>query len=128
MSYNIRWEPEGVYWKYTGKVSGEEIIKSTSTIYGDPRFDDISYKFVDFEDVESIDIKEHEVSLIAFQHKAAALSNNTIKTAILIKPELKSLADMFVSFFEDSDWVVKVFHEYEDVQKWLERDAGGTQA
>ncbi len=48
MAYELAWEDNGVYWKYSGKVVGNEIVDASTSIYGDPRFSTLKYKFVDF--------------------------------------------------------------------------------
>ena len=55
MAYDLVWEDNGVYWKYSGNVTGQEIIDASTSIYGDVRFITLKYKFVDFIDVEMID-------------------------------------------------------------------------
>lgn len=122
MSHKLTWESEGVYWKYTGIVSGEEIIEATTGIYGDTRFDELRYKLVDFIDIESLDVTEQEVALLAFQHKSAATYKANIKNALVIRPELSELANKFVEFSNDSSWPIKVFDNMAEANKWLERN------
>lgn len=121
MPNKLVWEPAGVYWKYYGNVSGKEIIDASTSVYGDPRFDNIHYKLVDFLDVESIDIKDNEIALIACQHKAAEKSRANIKNAIVIKPGSSEVAEKFAAFFDDSSWEVKVFDNLDDASDWAGR-------
>lgn len=65
MTYILDWENKGVYWKYSGHVSGQEIVVGSTAIYGHPRFDTSKYKLVDFLDIETIEIDRNEVALIA---------------------------------------------------------------
>lgn len=123
MPYNITWEPNGVYWTYSGNVTGQEIISTSTSIYGDPRFDSISYKLVDFLNLQSIEMDEKDVEIIAYQHKAAALSNPRIKTALVITPKLDKLAKKFLSIFDDSTWKVRIFHDLNTANHWLDRHA-----
>ena len=120
MSYQLNWEPKGVFWKYNGDVTGQEIIDATSQIYGDARFDDLKYKIVDFLAVNSIKMGESDIALIAYQHKAAELSNPSVKTAILIERGNRYV-EQFVSFFKDSTWEVEVFENENDANIWLKR-------
>ena len=120
MPYKLIWEPDGVYWKYSGEVSGQEIIDATTQVYGDARFDQLKYKLVDFLDTENIEISMEQVALIAYQHRAAELSNACIYTAIVAKPDHK-LANKFAEFFVDSKWEVKVFTNMDDANRWLNR-------
>jgi len=122
MSHELAWEAGGVYWKYSGEVSGKEIIDASAAIYGDPRFDDLEYKLVDFSHVQVINMTEDEVARIAYQHKAAELTNPYIKNAIIMTLAV-DLANKFASFFEDSCWEVQVFDNIESANKWLGRVA-----
>ena len=122
MTYKLDWESNGIYWEYYGNVSGKEIIEASTTIYGDERFDTLKYKLVNFLGVESIEMDEDEVALIAYQHRAAERSNPNIKNAIVIKTDGK-LANMFAAFFRDSSWEVQVFQDLDEANNWLGRQA-----
>ena len=117
--YKFEWEPQGAYWKYYGDVSGREIIEASKIIYGDPRFDDLKYKLVDFLAVTSIQMDKDEVVEIAAQHKAAAISNPHIKTAIVTKESNSELAISFASFLKDSSWEVKIFQNLDQARNWV---------
>ena len=118
MACIMEWEPQGVYWKYSGDVSGREIIKSSTAIYGDSRFDTLKYKLVDFLEVDTIDINKDEITLIAHQHRMAERSNPYIKNAIVLRSNNK-LAKEFAAFFIDSTWQVKLFNDLDEANTWL---------
>ena len=120
MAYELVWEPKGVYWKYTGKVDGNEIVEASTSIYGDPRFSTLKYKFVDFLDVETLDIDKEQLALIAYQHLAAERANPYLKNAIVIKSG-HSLAQQFAAFFEKSSWEIKIFTDLDEANKWVGR-------
>ena len=98
MAYTMEWENKGVYWKYSGIVTGKEIVEGSTAIYGDSRFDSLAYKLVDFLDVQNVEMDKTEVALIAYQHQAAERSNPYIKNAIVIKSD-NTLANKFAEFF-----------------------------
>ncbi len=120
MAYETVWEDGGIYWKYSGLVNGEEILEASTKIYGDRRFDEIDYKLVDFIDVEDISISIEQVSLIAFQHKAAEQINPLVRTAIVISFKC-DLAEKFAAFFKDSKWEVELFETVDEANKFLGR-------
>jgi len=128
MAYKLDWEPRGVYWEYSGTVTGQEIIDASTLIYGDPRFDDIRYKLVNFLNTEAIDIEEDDVNTIAFQHKAAAISNPRVKTAIVTSNRMSldknntAMLKLFISNLAASAWEVKAFENLQDANLWLGRD------
>jgi hypothetical protein len=90
MAYDLVWEDNGVYWKYSGNVTGKEIIDASTTIYGDARFITLKYKFADFTDVEDFKMDKSQLALIAYQHLAAERSNPYLKNVILIKQAIRS--------------------------------------
>lgn len=121
MPHKLTWEPQGVYWQYYGHVSGQEIIEASTSIYGDPRFDKMRYKLVNFLDIDSVEMSKKEASEIALQHKAAEASNPNIKNAILVKSRTSELANYFAAFFADSHWEVQVFDDLDEANAWLGR-------
>lgn len=120
MPYEITWEEHGVYWKYGGKVTGDEIVEASTSIYGDPRFITLKYKFVDFHDTESVRIDKEQLALIAYQHLAAERANPYIKNAILVRTGDR-LADEFAAFFKRSSWEVQIFTEPDEANRWVGR-------
>jgi hypothetical protein len=122
MAYELTWEDNGVYWKYTGKVVGQELIEASTSIYGDERFVDLKYKFVDFYDADSIEINKDELALIAYQHLAAERANPYLKNAILVKSD-DELAHEFAAYFTRSSWEVKVFTDPNEANRWVQRIA-----
>ncbi len=123
MSYKLNWESKGVYWKYSGTVSGDEVISASTLIYGDPRFDDLEYKLVDFLDVDVFNMTENDMLKIATQHNAATISNPRIKNAIIYNSQTKEITEKFCEFFEDFVWDVKAFQTITEANKWLNREA-----
>jgi hypothetical protein len=123
MAHDLVWEDNGVYWKYSGDVTGNEIIDTSTSIYGDARFITLKYKFVDFTDVDNFEMDKDQLALIAYQHLAAERANPYLKNAILIKPGHLTLqmAHEFSSFFSNSSWEVKVFTDPDEANRWVGR-------
>ena len=123
MAYELVWEDNGVYWKYSGNVAGNEIIDASTSIYGDPRFITLKYKFVDFVDVDDFEMDKNQLALIAYQHLAAERANPYLKNAILIRPDHKvsRMAHEFADFFNKSSWEVKVFTDMDEANNWAGR-------
>ena len=123
MAYDLVWEDNGVYWKYSGDVVGKEIIEASTSIYGDARFVTLKYKFVDFLDVHNLEIDESQLALIAYQHLAAERANPYLKNAILIKAghKMEPIAHEFAAFFTKSSWEVKVFSDPDKANEWVGR-------
>lgn len=119
----VDWHESGVCWKYSGSVNGEEVVKASTSIYSDKRFDDLKYKLCDFLDAESINITPREISTIACQHAAAALTNPDIKIAVVGKkadlPGLTLLVEHFKTYGTNDSWPITLFDDLAEAHKWL---------
>lgn len=120
MAYELVWEDNGVYWRYSGNVTGSEIVEASTSIYGDERFVTLKYKFVDFLDVDTVEIDKRQLALIAYQHLAAERANPYLKNAILLKSGQK-MAHEFAAFFDKSSWEVRVFTDRDEANEWVGR-------
>ena len=56
MPYCIDWEPQGVYKKYTGQVTGQEFLKAVHTVNVSPNFHAYRYVINDFSDCTEFDL------------------------------------------------------------------------
>ena len=124
MAYTLNWNSKDiVYWTYSGDVTGDEIVESTKTIYGDPRFDHIKFKIVDFLDTTSISMTKRHLDMVSSFHRAAAISNPHIKNAILVNQNsdnAKTLARVYIENLKNSPWELKIIHSREALNDWME--------
>ncbi|MCW8900089.1 MAG: hypothetical protein OQK75_13045 [Gammaproteobacteria bacterium] len=121
MAYTLEWETKGVYWEYSGTISGKEIIEASTKIYGDPRFDSLRYKLVDFSAAEEVLISEDEIKLITFQHAAASKSNARIKNAIVLTKD-DERGKLYAGYLvKSSPWEVRIFDHLEEANNWVGR-------
>ncbi|MDH5600196.1 MAG: hypothetical protein OEY78_02710 [Gammaproteobacteria bacterium] len=117
----LTWEKNGLYWKYTDKITGEELLDASTIVYDDPRFSDIKYKLVDFIDVKIAEVDKEDIIRLACQHRAAVLSNPCVKNAIVIDSKSNKLANKFVELFKGSNWEVQLFQNIDEANEWLGR-------
>lgn len=119
----VDWHEHGVCWKYTGVVSGEEIINASTAIYSDRRFDDLRYKLCDFLDADSISMTPMQMNTVVCQHAAAALSNEDIKIAVVGKksdfPGLLLLVERFRDYESKGSWPIELFEDLAAAEAWL---------
>lgn len=122
MPHTLAWEDKGVYWKYYGHVSGDEVVEASASIYGDPRFDNLHYKLVDFTDVEILDMSAEQILKIASQHDAARLSNPKIKNALISNTNTEQALIQFRDFFNEREsWEVQIFENIKEANDWIGR-------
>jgi len=123
MPYSSQWEPGGVYRRYTGVVSGVELIEASLDMYADSRFDDIHYLIADFSQVDGFEITMEEVEKLAHFNTAAAKTNGNVKTALVLTDDhAKGLVSIYdiVAQANNSPWENKVFATVEHARRWLD--------
>jgi hypothetical protein len=121
MAYELFWEERGVLWKFAGKVSSQEALKSNLDIYGDARFDSLRYEIADFSDVVDFEMNELDIKKVAFFDKAASKSNARIKVALVAPtPIAKALLEQYAVHSDPSPWEVCLFEKLDEARAWLD--------
>jgi hypothetical protein len=127
MAYSIHWEPIGVYRKYRGHVTGDELLASIQLVESDARFDALRYAINDCLDVESFDISDSAIRKIAAIDQAAALSNPNIRVAVVATDQqIHALAQLYAA--QQPTYPTAIFHELDTARLWIREAPVLTQA
>ncbi len=120
MKYENQWEPKGLLRTFSGKVTGEHILKMNLSLHGDPRFDDLRYIINDLSSISELDISDMDIETIAAIDNAGALSNSNIKIAIVTtNHELVTWVKRYLVAMKDSVFQCQLFEDIETARKWL---------
>jgi hypothetical protein len=121
MAFSIQWRDRGVYWTFSGTLTGEEAVRSNLEIYGDERFDDLRYQIADFSGVEHFALEPREMKKVAYFDKAASLSNPKMIVALIAPtPVSRDLLNKYTEYSESSPWVFAVFDTLQEAQAWVD--------
>lgn len=119
MPYAITWEDKGVYRRYHGHTSGEELARSVLEVELDARFDQLRYVLNDMLASEGISITEEDLSEISAIDGGAELSNPNIRIAIVAdKPALRAVGEAYIAAAHNS-YPTRLFFTLEDARAWL---------
>lgn len=117
MSYQNIWEKKGLHRTFTGKITGAEVLSSNLQAHGDERFDQLKYVLNDFTQIESFEVSEIDISIIAATDNAATLSNPGLKIAIVTTDEkLLSWANLYLG---KSPYPCKIFNNTVNALSWV---------
>jgi len=120
LSHLNTWENKGLYRKFENKISGEEVLTSNLTIQGDPRFDDIRYVINDFTQIVDFEVSGADINIIAATDNAAAISNPSIKIAIVSTHDpLLAWIKHYCEIMKDAPFECKIFDNINDTYKWV---------
>lgn len=119
MSHQDKWEKDGLYRHFTGKVSGEEILDANLNIQGDVRFLDIKYVINDFTQTTEFDSTKTDVAKIVTFDNVVSISKKQLKIAIVATLDsLLPWVNLYCEKMQNAPYDVKVFDNMNDALQW----------
>ena len=124
MPYKNNWEESGLYRKFSGEISGREVLGSNLSIQGDCRYDEIKYVINDFTQIEKYDVCDTDIQLLANVDNVAAISKPNLKIAMVATLEsLNDWTHKYCEKMQGSSYVCRVFGTIEDAYAWVSQPA-----
>ncbi len=100
LPYELVWESRCLVRRYSGLVTGEDLVASLREVCSDPRFDEIRCCIADYSRVESLTVCEDNAMLIAalqigsrYTHPDLVIASVATDPAVVA--EIKRLAGLF---------------------------------
>lgn len=115
MPYDLTWERHGVYKKFSGKVTAEEFMESSSIVYNDPRFDRLLYTINDFLDVTETSITKTDTVKICGYGIGSMFTNPRLIRATVARD--RTIVDL-LTFFK-TPFPLEVFASLEYARMWV---------
>lgn len=120
MPYENNWGEKGLHRKFTGSITGKEILASNLSIQGDVRFDHIKYVFNDFLSITEFKITTDDVNIISTIDNVAAISKKSLKIAIVAdNTGLLKWINEYLKMMQNSPYDAAVFSTYNDAHNWI---------
>lgn len=118
MPYSIHWEPNGVYKKYTGCVTGEEFFRAVKQVNSHPNFETFHYVINDFLDcVEFLQTKADQEDAVAAAIGAQMSNKRFVAAFVASNPtiiaSLTSMAEQATGSMQ-----VSLFSNLADARRW----------
>ncbi|MCD8535716.1 MAG: hypothetical protein LR011_13400 [Verrucomicrobia bacterium] len=123
MAHETFWEERGIYWKFSGDVSYEEIAAINQEFYDDGRSDKMRYQITDFSDAEIGDISEKQLLIFAALDFGASHSLPQMKQAIVANSQkATALAQRYIelSIQLKSPWKFRIFSNIGAARAWVD--------
>jgi len=120
MSYINTWESEGLYRKFVGEISGDEILESNYELQADPNFQEIKYIINDFTEVTGHSIETAHTKAYATSDDIISNTKGKLKIAlVVIQPSLMALANSYLEEMRGKLFECEMFQSIEDARKWV---------
>jgi len=118
--YLIQWESEGVYTKFWGHLTSDELKEANRVKKADPRTPNCKYSINDFLEVTRTDATKFDVLMLAAKdHDSEAVSRSLKMAHVIANKELRELSLAYAkSPLAVDTFMVETFYTLEDARKW----------
>ena len=119
MPHTNTWEPDGLFRKFTGAITGVEILKANLVLYEDPKFQNIKYVITDFTEITDHSIETAHTEVYAKTGVLISDTKGELKIAlVIIQASLISLANNYRELMKDTLFECEIFKTVADARKW----------
>ena len=120
MASKIIWEENGFLVKHSGTVTDEEVMMVNDIMYGDARFEKISYQIADFTDVTDNRITHRDAKVIGTMDRTSSVWNSKkMKIAIVTTDEkFLPVVKAYLKELEGMNWEGRSFKTLEMAHAW----------
>ena len=125
MPFTTNWEPEGVYRRFTGEVSGIEILKSNFQLHKNPKFLKIKYVINDFTDLTEHSIQPTHIKVYAdtddiISSSRIPFSTGKLKIALVVHQEpFITMANSYRDQMKGKLFECEIFKTINDARNWV---------
>ena len=123
MPYTNTWEPDGLYRKFIGEVSGDEILNSNFELHTDPNFSSIKYIINDFSEITGHSINFAHTKAYAITDRIVSNSKGKLKIAlVVVHDELIALANNYSEHMKDAQFECDIFNSIKSARRWVSNE------
>ena len=124
MPYSLIWEPCGVYKKFTGLITGEELVRSVIEVAHDIKFAHAKYEVSDYLEAERTDFPQDALNEVRAIRMGSFSRNPNLRVAIVtldseIQQRIFSTLAARLTLHQTS-----IFSTLDDANAWVGRPAG----
>lgn len=119
MPYQVTWEPRGVYTRYSGIVTGADMLGNIEDVCRDERFEMHRYHILDFSDATDFVATEREMLVNCGVLIGAAFVNHQVLVAAVVTNENVRAALDRLHALGVSPFVAKIFPTVAEARKWI---------
>ncbi|MEI6456617.1 MAG: hypothetical protein WCO93_10045 [bacterium] len=121
MAFNIFWEEKGILVQFSGTVDEQEVMTINNIMYGDQRFDMITYQIADYTDVTENLITHTDAKVIGTLDRTSShWTSKKMKNVVITKDEkFIPVVKTYFREFEGTEWKCRIFETLEMAYEWV---------
>lgn len=122
MTFNINWDKKGVYLKFRGVVTAQDLIDANNYIISNAKFDSIDFQIFDFLDIEDFKITSYDITIVGTMDKSQIAFKKNMKVGILTRDDyVKDIISEYKKIMEGSNWITQIFSDVDCARKWAKQ-------
>lgn len=124
MPYKITWEEYGIYRKYNGIVSADDVIKSNNEFYDNKKSHKSQFQIIDFSNIDKLDADDKTIKHSIAMSCGHNLATKNIKVACVIRCSeiILSIAECIKELIKTQpNWSFRVFEDIDDARTWVNK-------
>jgi len=119
MTFNINWDKRGVYVKFRGVVTAQDLIDANNYVISNGNFEEISYQIFDFLHIDDFQVSSYDINIVASMDKSQSEFKHKMKVGIVtLDNYVKEITTEYDQFMTGSNWETKMFSSYESAKDW----------
>lgn len=124
MPHDNHWEDDNLYRKFSGEITGEEILESNFELHSHPNFKSIKYIINDFTDVTGHSVEIIHTNVYANVDNIIANSKGKLKIALIVPVDsiMMEVAENYRKLMIGSVFTCEIFSTVEEANHWINED------
>ncbi|GEM_PF-1052117 len=121
MASKLFWEEKGILVKHSGTVTNEEVMKMNGIMYGDRRYESITYQIADYTEVTTNLVTAANAKVIGTLDRTSSVwSSNRMKNVVVTTDEkFIPIVNTYFKEFEKTEWECRIFETLDKAYEWL---------
>jgi len=122
MTFNINWDKDGVYVKFRGDVTAQDLIDANNYVISNANFDTINYQIFDFLHIDKFSITSYDISIIGTMDKSQSDFKETMRVAIVTEDDyVAEITREYDQFMTGTNWTTKTFFDLKEARSWVKK-------
>lgn len=112
---------KGVYTRYLGRVTGEELVCAAMDMGAHPEFDDWRFAVGDWSECTDSQISVEDIERLCAQLRPMAKTNPNLASLVVMRPDMDGVAftNLYMFLSDELPWFVMGYRSIEEVKVWL---------
>ena len=120
MTFNINWEKKGVYVKFRGNVTTQDLIDANNYVISNAQFDTIDYQIFDFVHIDKFNVSSYDITIIGVMDKSQTDFKKDMKIAIVTQDDyVREIITEYDHIMSGTNWITRIFPSIGSANSWV---------